>query len=388
MEFGFTQEQDLIRTQAAEFLKNECPLSLVRELMNDGRGFSDALWSKMAEVGWMGLAVSQDYGGEGLSFVELTVVLEEMGRHLVPGAYFSTAVLAGSVLTELASEEQKNRWLRPLANGDLRATLALTETSAVWSVSGVRLTAERRGRDFVLSGTKLFVPDAEVADLLLCVARTAGSWTPDQGVVVLAVDRESPGLTVTALNTMDQTRRLYEVSFDHVRVPADCLLGREDDATATIEKVIDKAAIGLCAEMAGGAAAVLEMSVDYSKSRTQFGRPIGSFQAIQHKCADMLLLVESSRSATYAAAWAASQQRAQLGLAASIAKAYTSDAYCKVAAEAIQIHGGMGFTWEHDVHLYFKRARADAVTFGDASFHRERIAGLAGLVAGGEGAAS
>jgi alkylation response protein AidB-like acyl-CoA dehydrogenase len=379
MEFGFTQEQEMIRSQAADFLKNECPIAFVRESMNVEHGFSSGLWEKMNSMGWLGLIFPEEHGGAGLSFVELAIVLEEMGRTLAPGPFFSTVVLAGLTLLEAGSAEQKKIWLEPLAGGKLKGTLALLEQDGGWDASGISLRAERSGSGYVLNGTKLFVPDAHISDLILCVARTGEGAKSEDGVTILAIDRKSDGLAVSRLATLDMTRRWYEVSLDRVRVPASRVLGGVGRGWPVIENVLNKAAIGLSAEMAGGSARALGMSVEYSKLRFQFGRPIGSFQAIQHKCADMLLVTESAKSAVYAAAWAASQQGENLSLFASITKAYAGDAYTKVAGDAIQIHGGMGFTWENDAHLYFKRAKADAVTFGDASYHRERVAGLIGL---------
>jgi alkylation response protein AidB-like acyl-CoA dehydrogenase len=379
MEFGFTEEQEMIRQQAAEFLKDECPISFVRELMESEHTYSEDLWRKMSEMDWTGLIFPEKYGGVGLSFVDLTVVLEEMGRALVAGTYFSTVVLAGLTLLEAASEEQKERWLAPLAKGELKATLALTEPNGRWDAAGITIKAERSEEGFVITGTKLFIPDAEVADLIICAARTSNSRRPERGVTLLALDRKTAGLSITPLTTMDETRRLYEIAFEQVRVPAHHVIGKVDRAWPLIARVLDKATIGLCAEMVGGAQRVLDMCVEYSKSRIQFGRPIGSFQAIQHRCADMLLLTESARSAVYAAAWAASEDREDLALFASMAKAYTGDAFRFVTGEGIQLHGGMGFTWEHDAHLYLKRAKAAEVTFGDASYHRERVAQLIGL---------
>jgi alkylation response protein AidB-like acyl-CoA dehydrogenase len=240
------------------------------------------------------------------------------------------------------------------------------------------VTAERRGSDYLINGTKLFVPDAQTADLIICAARTTSSSFKD-GISLLAVDPTAEGLRIKRLKTMDQTRSLYEVTFKRVRVSADRVLGNPGKAGSLIERVIDKATIGLCAEMVGCAQSILDMCVSYARERVQFGRPIGSFQAIQHKCADMLLLIESSRSAVYAAACMAGQDQDDTPLYSSIAKAYTSDASRFVASEGIQIHGGMGFTWEHDVHIYFKRAKADEFNFGDANFHRARVAQLLGL---------
>ena len=380
MEFGFTEEQEMIRSQAAEFLKTEYPIALVRELMENEHGYNQDLWEKMTAMGWLGLIFPEEYGGTGLTFVELTVLLEEMGRALVPGTFFSAVLLAGLTLLEAASEEQKKCWLTSLAEGRLKATLALTEPNGSWKAAGVStVTAERGDGEYIISGTKLFVPDAQVSDLIICAARTGASSVLEEGISLFAMDRNSDGLKITPLKTMDQTRRVYEVSLERVRVPANRVLGGLGRAWPVIERVLNRATIGICAEMVGGAQKMLDMCVDYAKQRIQFGRPIGSFQAIQHKCADMLLLIESARSAVYAAAWAASKDGQDTALLASVAKAYTSDAYRFVTGEGIQIHGGMGFTWEHDAHLYFKRAKADEFNFGDANYHRARVAQFIGL---------
>jgi alkylation response protein AidB-like acyl-CoA dehydrogenase len=379
MEFAFTSEQEMIRSQAAEFLRRECPMNVVRRLMAGEHAESDELWRKMADLGWMGLIFPEEYGGATLSFVELAVVLEEMGCALVPGAYFSTVLLGGLTLLEAANEEQKRRWLVPLAGGKLKATLALLETDERSGPEGIALKAERSGNGYALNGTKLFVPDAGTADLILCAARTGSSSKTSEGITLCAIDRASDGVKVTPLKTMDETRRIDEVTFEQARVSSDRVLGNVGAAWPVIEQVLDLATISLCAEMAGGARRVLELCVEYLKTRVQFGRPIGSFQALQHRCADMLLLIESAKSAVYAAACAASDRSSDLPLLASIAKAWTSDAYTQVAGEGIQLHGGMGFTWEHDAHLYFKRAKADELTFGDATHHRARVAGMIGL---------
>ncbi len=379
MEFGFTPEQEMIRGQAEEFLRQECPGALVREVMVTEHAHHDGLWRKMADMGWMGLIFPEAYDGAELSFVELAVVMEEMGRALVPGPYASTVLLAGLTLLEAGSHEQKMRWLGPLAQGKLRGTLAFTEPSVRWDAAGVSLPARREKGGYYLNGTKLFVPDAGVAELIVCAARTENGSSPEDGISLFVIEGESNGLSITPLKTMDLTRRLCEVSLEQVWVPVENLLGREGQAWPLIARVLDAATIGLCAEMVGGAQRVLDMCVEYSKTRVQFGRPIGSFQAIQHKCADMLLLTESARSAVYAAACAVREKSEDVSVLTSIAKSYASDAYTRVAGEGIQVHGGMGFTWEHDAHLFFKRAKAAEVTYGDASFHRERVARLIGL---------
>jgi alkylation response protein AidB-like acyl-CoA dehydrogenase len=378
MDFGFSEEQEMLRKSARDFLANESPMTYVRQMMDDDRGFRDEQWKKMAELGWMGLILPEEYGGAGLDFVDMVVVLEEMGRVVLPGPFFSTVILGGVALADGGSAAQKQELLPRLAAGDLRVTLAQLEPSARWDAEGIQLEARKSGGGYALSGTKLFVPDAHTADLLVVAGRAPGSKGAE-GVSLFLVDAEASGVTTTLLKTMDQTRKLCEVVLKDVAVPADRVLGAPGAGWKLLERIADRGKVGLCAEMCGGAERVLEMSVEYAKVREQFGRPIGSFQAIQHKCANMLVEVESSKSATYYAAWAVANDVAEAPLAAAMAKAYCSDAYRHTAGEGIQIHGGIGFTWEHDMHIYFKRAKSSEVTFGDATWNREIVAQLIGL---------
>jgi len=373
MDFGFSEEQEMLRSSARDFLAKEAPMTYVRKMMEDEVGFTAELWKKMADLGWMGLILPEQYGGSGLDFVDLIVVLEEMGRVVLPGPFFSTVVLGGVALLDGGSAALKDALLPKLASGELQVTLAQLEPSGRWDADGIQLAAKADGGGYVLSGTKLFVPDAHTADHLVVAGRTPGSSGTD-GISLFLVDAKAPGITTTQLKTMDQTRKLGEVVLKDVRVPADRVLGPVGQGWALLDRVIDRGKVGLCAEMCGGAQRVLEMSVDYAKVREQFGKPIGSFQAIQHKCANMLVEVESSKSVTYYAAWAVANGVAEAPLAAAMAKAYCSDAYRHVSGEGIQIHGGIGFTWEHDMHIYFKRAKSSEVTFGDATWNRELVA--------------
>jgi alkylation response protein AidB-like acyl-CoA dehydrogenase len=378
MDFGFSEEQEMLRKSARDFLAKECPMPYVRRMMEDDLGYSTELWRKMAELGWMGLVFPEAHGGAGLDMVDLVVVLEEMGRAVLPGPFFSTVLLGGITLLEAGSDEQKARYLKPLAAGDLKATLATLEPSGRWDADGIEAKAIADSSGYLLDGTKLFVPDAHVADVIVVAARADRSSGPE-GISLFLVETPKEGVTITPLKTMDQTRKLCEVKLDHVRVGPEALVGKAGAAWAILQRVTDRAKVALCAEMCGGAERVLEMSVEYAKVRVQFDRPIGSFQAIQHKCANMLLLVESAKSATYYAAWAVANDVPEAPLAAAMAKSYTSDAYRVVAGEGIQIHGGIGFTWEHDMHIYFKRAKGSEFTFGDATFNRERVAELIDL---------
>jgi alkylation response protein AidB-like acyl-CoA dehydrogenase len=378
MDFGFSEEQEMLRKSARDFLAKESAMTYVRQMMEDERGFRDEQWKKMADLGWMGLILPEEFGGAGLDFVDMIVVLEEMGRVVLPGPFFSTAILGGVALAKGGSAAQKKELLPRLAEGKLRVTLAQLEPNARWDADGIQLEARQGGGGWRLSGTKLFVPDAHAADLLIVAARTPGS-KGSEGVTLFLVDAKAKGVTTTLLKTMDQTRKLCEVAFADVTVPAERVLGAPGGGWALLDYVVDRGKVGLCAEMCGGAQKVLEMSVEYAKVREQFGRPIGSFQAIQHKCANMLVEVESSKSATYYAAWAVANDVQEAPLAAAMAKAYCSDAYRHTAGEGIQIHGGIGFTWEHDMHIYFKRAKSSEVTFGDATWNRELVAQLIGL---------
>jgi alkylation response protein AidB-like acyl-CoA dehydrogenase len=373
MDFGFSEEQDLLRRSARDFLSKECPMTVVRRLMEDETGHSPELWERMAALGWQGLILPEAYGGAGLDFVDLAVVLEEMGRVVLPGPFLSTAVLAASALLDAGSEEQKERLLPAIASGGVLATVALLEPSGRWDADGIQATATSDGSGHRLDGTKLFVPDAHLAELLIVAAREPGT-SGAEGVSLYCVERGAKGLRTTPLKSMDQTRRIAEVTLEGVVVPEDALLGERGGGWRTIERLADRGKVALCAEMCGGAQQVLDMSVAYAKVREQFGKPIGSFQAIQHKCADMMVQVESSKSATYYAAWAVASDVEEAPLAAAMAKAYCSDAYRVVAGEGIQIHGGIGFTWEHDMHIYFKRAKSSEVTFGDAAWNRELVA--------------
>ncbi len=379
MDFGFSQEQDLLRSTARKFLENECTSTFVRARMEEPAGVTDDFWMKLAEQGWLGLIYPEEYGGSGLGFVDLTVLMEEMGRCVMPGPFFSTVLLGGLAILEAGSPEQKKEWLPKIAAGQAKATLALTEPNARWDAAGVTVTAKEGKGGFVLNGTKLFVPDAHLADVSVVVARTAEGKSPEDGVSLFLVPKGTKGVEVKLLPTMDQTRKLCEVTLRDTVVPAGALLGTRGGAWPTLARVLQRATVALCAEMCGGAQRVLDMTTEYAKIRVAFGKPIGTYQGVKHKAADMLVDVENAKSLTYYAAWAADENSPETALAISMAKAYASDAYRKVSATGIQLHGGIGFTWEHDLHLYFKRAKASEFTFGDATYHRERVAQLINL---------
>ena len=379
MNFGFSEEQDLLRSTARKFLENECPSVKVRALMDGPEAMDPALWAKLAEQGWLGLISPEEYGGMGLGFVDLVVLMEEMGRAVVPGPYFSTVLLGGLAILEAGAAAQKKEWLPKIAEGEKRATLGWMEPSAMLGPQGVTLGAARGGGRFTLSGTKLFVHDAHTADAIVVAARTSSGKTAEDGITLFLLPKGTPGLQVTLLPTMDQTRKLCDVTLTNVTVGAEAVMGEVGGGWQPLSRVLDRATVALCAEMCGGAQKVLEMTVEYAKIRQTFGRPIGSYQGVKHKAADMLVDVENSKSITYYAAWAMDEGVPEGPLAVSMAKAYVSDASRRVAAAGIQLHGGIGFTWEHDLHLYFKRAKGSELTFGDATHHRERVAQLVNL---------
>jgi alkylation response protein AidB-like acyl-CoA dehydrogenase len=374
MDFGFSPEQELLRTNARAFLDKECPSPFLRQVMNDPAGDIPALWHKIAELGWTGLLIPEDLGGLGLTIGELVVVLEEMGRVLLPGPYFPTVVLGGLTLLLGGTTAQQRQFLPRAASGEIRLTLALTEPSGRWDAAGVATRAHARQKGYELIGTKLYVPEAHLADYAIVAARTRDGRSPEEGVSLFCVERQATGVICSQLPTMDLTRRWCELRFDHVQVPHDALVGPLHGGWPIVAQVIDRAATALCAEMCGGAQRVLEMSVDYAKTRLAFGKPIGAYQAVKHKCAEMLLQIENAKSLTYYAAWACQEGVAEASQAASMAKAYGTEAFCHVAAEGIQLHGGIGFTWDHDMHLYYKRAQSSRFMFGDANWHRDRVA--------------
>jgi alkylation response protein AidB-like acyl-CoA dehydrogenase len=377
MNFGFNEEQELLRSTARKFFENECASQVVRTLMETPEGVTPALWSKLAEQGWLGLTYPEAYDGMGLGLVDLVVLMEEMGRAVVPGPYFSAVLLGGGIILEAGGEAQKKEWLPKIAGGQARVTLAWMEPSAELGPDGITLAALEKGGTYTLAGTKLFVHDAHTADAIVVAARTGKSGA--DGISLFLVPKGAKGLTVTLLPTMDQTRKLCEVTLKGVSLGVDGRLGEIGGGWTALARVLDRATVALCAEMCGGAQKVLDMTVEYAKIRQAFGRPIGSYQGVKHKAADMLVDVENSKSITYYAAWAMDEGVSEGPLAVSMAKAYVSDAYRRVSANGIQLHGGIGFTWEHDLHLYFKRAKGSEFTFGDATFHRERVAQLVNL---------
>ncbi|MGI5460195.1 acyl-CoA dehydrogenase family protein [Streptomyces sp. CA-249302] len=372
MAVTFTEEHTALRSTLRRLLTDKAPSEAVRRSMESDEGHDPRLWRQMADqLGLHGLSLPQEYGGFGGGPVELGIVLEELGRVLLPSPYFATVALAGQALAASGDDTAMARWLPGIADGSLTGTLASAEESGSWKIADVAAEAVR-GDTAVwrVSGTKMFVIDGHSADLLLVVARS------DSGPGLFAVEGTATGVSRTRLETLDPTRRLARVDFDGV--PA-VRVGPEGDATAYLRTVTDLAAVALAAEQVGGAQACLDASVEYAKTRVQFGRPIGSFQAIKHKCADMLLKVEAARSAAYHALSVAGETPGELPVSAAIAAAYCADAYTHAAKENVQIHGGIGYTWEHDAHLHLKRAKSSEQLFGSPATHRGRLAELVGI---------
>jgi alkylation response protein AidB-like acyl-CoA dehydrogenase len=304
--------------------------------------------------------------------------MEEFGRAVMPGPFPATVLLGGAAIAEAGSPAQRHEFLPGIAAGEVKATLAATEPNARWDAAGITLAGREARGGFTLSGTKLFVPDAHLADVLVVAARTRDGSTMEDGVSLFLVPKGTPGVTVRVLPSVDETRKLCEVKFDNVAVPATALLGDLNGGWPALARVTDRAAVALAAEMCGAAQRVLDMTVDYAKLRVAFGKPIGTYQGVKHKCADMLIEIENAKSLTYYAAWAVDEAEPDAAMAVSMAKAAASDAGRKVCAAGIQLHGGIGMTWEHDLQLYLKRAKASEIALGDATWHRERIARLMG----------
>jgi len=369
MDLGLSEEQELLKNAARDFLEKECPETLVRAMEEDEKGYSPELWKKMAEQGWQGLLIPDNYGGAGFAYLDLIILIEEFGRALVPGPFLSTVVGGTVPLLEGGSDEQKKQYLPNIASGNAIWTLAYTEPSARFDTEGVTLEVKEDGGDVVLNGTKLFVRDANVADFMTVVGRKPGT-KGDDGITLVIVDAKSKGISQTQLKTIAADKQA-EVKFENVRVPkANVIAG----GAALLKKVQRKATVLECAYLVGLAQMDFDISVQYAKDRIQFGRPIGSFQAIQHKAADMVTDVDGARFITYRAAWSVDQDEADADMNVHMAKAWCSEATRRVVAHGQQIHGGIGFTKDYKVQLYFRRQKAAELAWGDADYHRELVA--------------
>ena len=369
VDLGLTEQQELLKNAARDFLENECPETLVREMEEDERGYSPDLWGKMAEQGWQGLLIPEEHGGAGFDFLDLSVLLEEFGRALVPGPFMST-VLGGAVpLMEIGSDEQKAEFLPRIATGDLIFTLALTEPSARFDEEGVQAEASVSGNEVTFSGTKLFVADANVADYMIVAGRSGA------GVTLGIVPTDQAGVEVTQLVTIARDKQC-EVKLNNATGQ---LLGTDGGGWEALQPVLQRYTVGECAYLVGLAQMDFEISVDYAKERVQFGRPIGSFQAIQHKCADMVTDVDGSRFIMYKAAWSMNTDQEDRQMAVNMAKAWTSEATRRVVAHGQQIHGGIGFTKDYKIQLFYRRQKRAELAFGDADHHRELVAQQLGI---------
>jgi alkylation response protein AidB-like acyl-CoA dehydrogenase len=375
MDLGLTEEQQMLRDFARDFLEKECPESYVREMEDDAAGFSPEVWRKMAEQGWMGLIIPEQYGGVGMGFLDLMVLIEEFGRSLVPGPFF-TNCLATLAILEAGSEEQKQALLPSIASGEKVWSLAFTEPSARFDAGGVQLAATRDGDTYVLNGTKLFISDSHVADNLLVVARSGGS--DEDGISLLAVDAKAEGVTHSPIVTVAADKQ-NEVKFVNVRVPASSLLGTESEAWPAFQRVARKATVLESAYLVGLSQMAFEITLDYTKERTQFGQPIAMFQALQHMAADMVTDVDASRYITYQAAWATDEDLDEADESVHVAKAWVSEASRRVVARAQEMHGGIGFTRDYKIQLFYRRQKAAELAWGDAEYHRELVGQALGI---------
>lgn len=367
MDFDLTKAQKLLQQSARDFFSRECKPERVRELMASETAFDDKLWREMADQGFTGLTIPEEYGGLGLSLVDLIAVTEEMGRACLPGPFIST-LWAASLIERAGNEGQRKQYLEPISAGEMKATVALLEESGEWNPEAVQLAATKDGKDYRLRGAKHYVSDAAVADVIIVVARDGNE------LVLLPVERSAPGVKITETPAIDATRKLYSIEFDNTAIPESDVLAFTTQTKEALESATDVATVALCAEMLGMMQWTLDATVEYAKTRQQFGKPIGIYQAVQHQCADMFNFAESARSAIYYAAWAVSENDPSAKLAVSVAKGFCSDAAREVGNRGIQVHGGIGFTWEHNIQLYYKRAKSSEILFGDANYHREKIA--------------
>jgi alkylation response protein AidB-like acyl-CoA dehydrogenase len=370
LDFGFSEEQEMLRDAAKRFLADNCPTTFVRKQMADATAHDKEFWKKLVGLGWPGLLIPEQYGGQGGSFLDMTVIVEEAGKALLPGPLFTQALLAVPITLEGGSDQLKKDILPRMAKGEFIGTVAIAEAPGRFDADGIQLKATKSGSDYVLNGEKFFVPDAHVANGMCVAARTGGSG--EKGITLLLVPSDSKGLTVTQLKTVDMTRRLCHVKFENVK--AGGVLGKADEGWPILRRAMEVATAALSTELVGTAQKALDLSVEYAKTRVQFGKPIGSFQAVKHKCVDMMVAVENARSLAYYAAWAVDTRAPEASTAVPMAKAYASDMAKTVTSEAIQVHGGIGFTWEHDMHLYHRRALAGEANLGNAPVHRETVA--------------
>lgn len=376
MDFSFNEDQIMMQDSAKNFFQKECSAEFVREMYEDNVGYSEEMWNKMAELGWMGIMIPEEYGGLGLTFLDLALIMEEMGRFAVPIPFFSTVILGAEPIKLAGSNAMKEEILSKIAVGELRMSLALMEEEGNFLPSGINLSAKTDGDGYILNGMKLFVPDAHAADKIIVAARTGNN---ENDITLFLVDKSDTGLSVELQHTMDGSRKLSAITLDNVRISKENIIGEVNKGWPILDKVLNMANAALCLETLGAAQKALEMTVEYVKIRIQYEVPIGSFQSVKHRLADAMLQVESARSAAYYAAWAVSEDDKDMPLAVSLAKTYCVQAGKFATNEGVQLHGAIGYTWEHDMHLFFKRVRFAEAMFGGPIFHKEKIATLIGL---------
>jgi len=375
MDFGFSEEQDLLRAEVRKLLDGRCALERVRKLMETGPGYDPDVWRELAELGWLGLTIPEAYGGAGLGWVDLVVLLQETGRSLFPSPLISTTLAAAAVL-ESRSEEQKQRWLPSLADGTRVGTLAFLEASDSFAPGAIALTGKPDGDAWLLTGEKRYVHDAGAANLFVVAFRTGGAATD---LALAIVDAGAAGVTSAGFPTIDATKRLGTLKLEGARVPRSAVLGVPGAAWPAIERLLDLGAVAVTAELTGAAEAALAITTQYAKDRLQFGHPIGKYQGVKHPLAEMHVELESTKSLLYYAAWAVAESPGELPRSASLAKAFGSDAFTRIGIDGVQLHGAVGYTAEYDIQLYLKRAKWARPAFGDSDFHYERVARLGGL---------
>jgi alkylation response protein AidB-like acyl-CoA dehydrogenase len=375
MEFALSEDQVMLQTSARDFITKESPRAHVRKMSEDLVGYSPEMWNKMADLGWLGLTIPEQFGGAGMSFRDLAVIIEEMGKSLLPTPFLYNAVFGAELIKDHGTEKQKKEWLPRIAKGEVIITPAIIEEDGDFWAGGINMRAFRRGSsDFTLLGTKPFVTDAKAANYFLVAARTQLSDNPEDGITIMLVDANEWGIYVKPLETMDVLRKQFDVQFTRVPVPGANVIGSVNGGWSILEDIAIKARALLCIEMVGGMEWVLNTTVEYAKTRIAFGEPIGKLQIIKHKCADMKSALEYSRGIAEWAVEMIKDNDPDAPLAVSMAKAYCGDNYRFMTNQSVQVHGGIGFTWDHDLHFYFKRARSSDTAFGDANFHREVIA--------------
>jgi alkylation response protein AidB-like acyl-CoA dehydrogenase len=372
MNFGLTEEQTILKKAARDFLEKECPRSTVRQMAENEKGYSPELWKKMAGLGWIGLAFPLQYGGSGGTFLDLVVLLEEMGRVLLPGPFFTTVVQSGLYILNAGNEKQKEEFLPAIAGGSAIFTMALTESTGEYNADTIAVKAITGKGNYSINGAKLFVPHANISDYILCVTRTRKSNDPEEGITTFIVDARAEGITCNPLATLGRDHQ-YEVIFNNTTVPAQNIVGKLDSGWTDITNMLQQSTVALCADMNGGSQKVLDLTINYAKDRVQFGHPIGSLTAIQHQCANMAILLEASRSLTYEAAWRISRGLPH-DMEVSMAKSKANECYVQITQLSMMIHGGVGIINEHDLPLYYRRAKTAELLLGDTGSCREKVA--------------